>query len=160
MSKLFSDSFKEAPDDGRENVCRSRILVVDQEDWVQEFLASVIKLLGYEEFKLVNSVDEALEAIEECPFDLIITDLKQPHHQKLLEHVRAHHPGTRFIVMMQQRAQVQHVVYYEHVDIVFKPLSLDETVRKIRHAIRQKQLHQAEEEFRRLKQEALRLFLS
>jgi DNA-binding response OmpR family regulator len=45
------------------------------------------------------------------------------------------------------------------VDIVFKPLSLDETVRKIRHALRQKQLHQAEEDFRRLKQEALRFFL-
>jgi DNA-binding NtrC family response regulator len=145
---------------GGENVCQSRILVVDHEDWVQEFLASVIKLLGYEGFKQVKTVEEALEAIEECPYDLIITDLKEPHHQKLLEHVRTHHPGTRFLVMMQQRAQVQHVVYYEQVDIVFKPLSLDETVRKIRHAIRQKQLHQAEEEFRRLKQEALRLFLS
>ena len=33
--------------------------------------------------------------------------------------------------MVQRRAQVQHVVYYEQVDIVFKPLSLDETVRKI-----------------------------
>ncbi len=38
--------------------------------------------------------------------------------------------------MVQQRAQVQQVVYYEQVDIVYKPLSLDETVRKIRHALR------------------------
>lgn len=143
-----------------ETVCRSRILVVDQEDWVREFLSSVIKLCGYEEFTLVNSVPEALEAVDQCPYDLIITDPKQPECQRLLEHVRSHHPGTRFIIMMQQRAQVQHVIYYEQVDIVFKPLSLDETVRKIRHALRQRQLHQAEEEFRRLKQEALRLFLS
>ncbi len=143
-----------------ETACQSRILVVDQEDWVREFLTSVVKLCGYEEFHSVDSVTEALEAIEQCPFDLIITDHKQPQYLRLIEHVRSHHPGTRFIIMMTQRAQVQHIVYYEHVDIVYKPLSLDETVRKIRYAIRQKQLQQAEEEFRRLKQEALRLFLS
>ncbi len=144
---------------GEDTVCRSRILVVDQEDWVRSFLTSVIKLCGFEEYTLVNSVPEAMELLDKCPFDLIITDIKQAHHQSFLEHVRSHHPGTRFILMVQQRAQVQHVVYYEQVDIVFKPLSLDETVRKIRDAIRQKQLHQAEEEFRKLKQEALRLFL-
>jgi DNA-binding NtrC family response regulator len=143
-----------------ETICRSRILVVDGENWVQEFLASVIKLCGYEEFTLVNSVTEALEAIEQCPYDLIITDLKQPQHQRLMEVVQAQHPGTRFIIMVQQRAQVQHMIYYEQVDIVFKPLGLDETVRKIRHALRQRQLRQAEDEFRRLKQEALRMFLS
>jgi DNA-binding NtrC family response regulator len=143
-----------------DTVCRSRIMVVDQEDWVRDFLSSVIKLCGFEGYTLVNSVTEALEAMEQCPFDLIITDLKQPEHQRLLEQVRSRHPGTRFIVMIPQRAQVQHLVYYEQVDIVYKPLGLDETVRKIRHALRQKQIHQAEEEFRRLKQEALRLFLS
>ncbi len=145
---------------GEDTACRSRILVVDQEDWVREFLTSVIKLCGYEEFKLANSIDEAMEAVDVCPYDLIMIDFRQPHHQRLIEHVRSHHPGTRFIVMVQQRAQTQHLLYYEQVDIVYKPLSLDETVRKIRHAIRQTQLHQAEEEFRRLKQEALRIFLS
>jgi hypothetical protein len=47
----------------------------------------------------------------------------------------------------------------EQVDIVYKPLALDEIAGKIRHAIRQKQVRQAEEELRRLKQEALRMFL-
>jgi len=139
--------------------CRSRILVVDQEDWAREFLSSVIKLCGYEEFTLVNSVSEALEVLDRCPYDLIIVDLKQSENQRLLEHVRSHHPGTRLLLMMQPRTQVQHIFYYEQVDIVFKPLSLDETVRKIRHALRQRQLRQAEEEFKRLKQEAMRLFL-
>jgi DNA-binding NtrC family response regulator len=142
-----------------DTLCRGRILVVDPEQWVQDFFSSVIKLLGFAEFTLANSVPEALEAIDKCPFDLIITDLKQPQYQRLLEHVHSHYPGTRLIIMIQQRAQVQHVVYYEQVDIVYKPLSLDETVRKIRYALRQKQLRQAEEQLRRLKQEALRLFL-
>ncbi len=143
-----------------DTVCQGRILVLDQEQWVREFLAAVIKLCGYEGSKLASSVPEALEALEQCSYDLIITDPKQLHYQRFLDQVRSRHPGTRFLIMVQQRAQTQHLVYYEQVDIIFKPLSLDETVRKIRHAIRQKQLHQAEEDFRRLKQEALRLFLS
>ena len=139
--------------------CQARILVVDQEQWVREFLSAVIKLLGYDSFKLVNSEPEALEALEHCTYDLIITDPKQLNYRKFLDQVSSRHPGTRFLIMVQQRAQTQHLIYYEQVDIVFKPLSLDETVRKIRHALRQKQLYQAEEDFRRLKQEALRLFL-
>jgi len=142
-----------------DTVCQGRILVLDQEQWVREFLSAVIKLCGYEGFKLASSVSEALEALEQCSYDLIITDPKQLHYQRFLDQVRSRHPGTRFLIMVQQRAQTQHLVYYEQVDIIFKPLSLDETVRKIRHALRQKQLHQAEEDFRRLKQEALRFFL-
>lgn len=135
---------------------RGRILVVDQEDWCREFLSSVIKLIG-QEFKLVTSVAEALEALKESAFDLVITDLKLPEHRRLLDDVRSRYPTTRFLIMVQQRAQTQHLIYLEQVDIVFKPLSLDEVVRKIRHAIHQKQLRQAEEEIRRLKQEAFRI---
>ncbi|MGB8874193.1 MAG: hypothetical protein WCC75_12450, partial [Desulfobaccales bacterium] len=60
-------------------VCQGRILVLEQEQWVREFLSSVIKLCGYEGLKLVNSVAEALDALEQCPYDLIITDPKQLH---------------------------------------------------------------------------------
>ncbi len=147
------------PQKNKESQCPGRILVVDQEEWCRQFLSSVIKLLGYGEFKLVNSVAEALVALDECPFDLVITDLKQPDYHRLVENVRTRHPGTRFIIMVPQRAQVQHLVYVEQIDIVIKPLSMDEIMRKIRHAIHQKHLSQAEEEIRRLKKEALRLFL-
>jgi DNA-binding NtrC family response regulator len=131
---------------------------VDQEEWCREFLASVIKLLGFEEVTLVNTVPEALAALEESIFDLVITDHRQPDCQQLLENARLRHPATRFIVMLHQRTPSQ-FFYLEQVDIVYKPLCLDEIARKIRHAMHQKTLRQAEEELRRLKQEALRLFL-
>jgi two-component system response regulator AtoC len=136
---------------------RGRILVVEEEDWCREFLSSVIKLIG-QEFKLVNSVAEALEAFKEGPFDLVITDVKMPEHSHLLEECHNRSPNTRFLLVVQKRSQTYNLVYREQVDIVFKPLSLDEVVRKIRHAIRQKQLRQAEEEIRRLKQEAFRIW--
>jgi DNA-binding NtrC family response regulator len=138
---------------------QGRILVVDQEEWCRAFLSSVIKLLGIEEFKLVNTVPEALAALEEGPFDLVITDHRQPDYQTLIENARLSHPATRFIVMLHQRTLANQFFYLEQVDIVYKPLCLDEIARKIRHAMRQKHLRQAEEELRRLKQESFRIFL-
>jgi DNA-binding NtrC family response regulator len=138
---------------------QGRILVVDQEEWCRAFLSSVIKLLGFEECKLVNTVAEALAALDEGPFDLVITDHRQPDHQHLLENTRLRHPATRFIVMLHQRNQAQQLFYLEQVDIVYKPLSMDEITRKIRYAMHQKNLRQTEEDLRRMKQEALRIFL-
>ena len=147
------------PTKDKEGSGQARILVVDQEEWCRQFLSSVIKLCGYIEFKLANSVAEALAALEERSYDLVITDLTQPDYQRLLDSARTRHPFTRFIIMMQ-RTQRHQIFYLEQVDIVYKPLSMDEIIRKIRHALHQKQLRQAEEELKRLKQEALRLFLS
>ncbi|MHB8067589.1 MAG: response regulator [Desulfobaccales bacterium] len=135
---------------------RTRILVVDPEDWCRDFLSSVIRLCGMQEFTMVTTVAEALQALEESTFDLLITD----HHlaeQQLLESIRDRDPSMRFIVMLQRRSQTPRLVYVEHIDYVFKPLRLDEIVRKIRDAIHQKNLRRAEEEIRRLKQTAFRM---
>ena len=143
----------------QERCSQGRILVVDQEEWCRAFLSSVIKLLGFEDCTLVNTVAEALAALEANDFDLVITDHRQPDYQRLLESARLRHPATRFIVMLHQRTLHQQFFFQEQVDIVYKPLSLDEIARKIRHAMHQKTLRQAEEELRRLKQEAFRIFL-
>jgi DNA-binding NtrC family response regulator len=141
----------------QERGSQARILVVDPEEWCRAFLSSVIKLLGFQTLKMVNNVAEALAALDEGPFDLVITDQRQPDYQRLLESARLRQPDIRFIVMMHQRTQ--QVVYVEYVDIVYKPLSLDEISRKIQHAIRQKRLRQAEEELKRMRHQALRMFL-
>ncbi len=136
---------------------RVRVLVLDPEDWCRDFLSSVIRLCGLQEFKMVASVAEALEALEESTFDLLITDLQMAQQQRLLERFHHRDPTMRFILMLQQRSQHSQMVYLEHADYVFKPLSLDEIVRKIRDAIHQKNLRRAEEEIRRLKQAAFRI---
>ena len=143
-----------------DTICRSRILVVDAGG-----LGPGISRLRHQTLRLRRVHHGKLR--DRGPGGHRPVPLRSDHHRPQAAAtpaphgvVHAQHPGTRFIIMVQQRAQVQHVVYYEQVDIVFKPLSLDETVRKIRHALRQRQLRQAEDEFRRLKQEALRMFLS
>ena len=135
---------------------RVRILVVDPEDWCRDFLTSVMRLCGLQEFTTVASVAEAMQALEESAFDLLITDHHLPEQQQLVESCRHRDPTMRFIIMLQQRSHASRMVYLEHTDYVFKPLSLDEIVRKIRDAIHQKNLRRAEEEIRRLKQTAFR----
>jgi len=138
---------------------RGRVLVVDQDDWCREFLSSVFKLVGIEEFTLVATVAEALKVLEESGFDLVMTDTRIQDHHRLLDDLHHRDPNIRFIFMAHRHAPTQQFHYHEQVDIVFKPLSLDETIRKIRNAIHQKHLRQMEEEIRRLKQEAFRMLL-
>ncbi|MFZ2087270.1 MAG: response regulator [Desulfobaccales bacterium] len=135
---------------------RCRILVVDQDDWCREFLSQVIKLWGFGEYHLASTVEEANSLLDQLSFDLLITDLNLPHYQQLLEDIRQRFPGMRLIGMLHQRSQVRQIIHLEQMEIVIKPLSLDEMGRKIREAILSKQRHKVEEDFLRLKKEVFR----
>jgi DNA-binding NtrC family response regulator len=136
---------------------RGRILVVDQDEWCREFLSQVIKLWGFGEYSLATTVDEALDFLEKLSFDLLIADLNLPQYRRLLEDCRQRFPSMRLILMLQQRSQMYQVINLEQIEIVVKPLSLDEMARKIREAIHYKHRLRVEEEILRLKQEAFRI---
>ena len=135
---------------------RGRILVVDQDDWCREFLSQVIKLFGFGEFHLASSAEEANSLLEQLSFDLLITDLNLPQYHQMLEDIRHRFPGMRLIVMLHQRSQLRQVLHLEHMEVVIKPLRLDEMARKIREAIHSKQRHKVEEEILRLKRDVFR----
>jgi DNA-binding NtrC family response regulator len=135
---------------------QGRILVVDQDDWCREFLSQVIKLGGFGESFLASSVEEAESLFEEYSFDLLITDLNLPQCQHLLDDIRQRFPGTRLILMLHQRSQLHQIFHMEQLEIVIKPLGLDEMTRKIREAIQAKHRIKAQESFYRLRREAFR----
>ena len=135
---------------------RGRILVVDQDEWCREFLSQVIKLWAFGEFHLASTVDEAQALLEKLSFDRLITDLNLPQSNQLLENIRQHFPGVRLIVMLHHRSQLHQIIHLEHMEVVIKPLSLDEMARKIREAIHSKHRHRVEETILRLKYETFR----
>ncbi len=137
--------------------CQGRILVVDKDEWCREFLTQVLKLIGFEDFRLATTVEEALAFLQECTYDLVITDFKLPDFNLLVDNLRQRFPATRFILMVHQRNQTHEITYVENMEVVIKPLCLDEMARKIREAIHQKQRFKLEEEMRRLKTEVFRL---
>ena len=136
--------------------CSGRILVVDQDDWCREFLSQVIKLWALGELYVASSLEEAQALCEKLSFDLLITDLNLPQCQQLLDDIRQRFPGIRLIVMLHQRSQLQQILQVEHMEIVIKPLGLDEMARKIREAIHTKHRLKVEETILRLKREAFR----
>ncbi|MBM4284642.1 MAG: response regulator [Deltaproteobacteria bacterium] len=136
---------------------QGRILVVDPDDWCREFLSQVIKLLGFPGFRLATTVDEAFAILEEISFDLLITDLNLVEFQRLLENCHRRFPSMRFILMAHRRTPFQPWAFQDRMEIVLKPLSLDEMTRKIREAVHYTHRIQVEEAFRRWKQEAFRL---
>ncbi len=136
-----------------------RILVVDQDEWSRDFLASVIKMLGAE-LRLATSAQEASETMEEISFDLVITDLKLPESWHFLVHIKNRFPGLPLICMARQRSQTAQLNMLDHpVEVVPKPANFDEIIRKIRNAMHRMDLKETEDQFRRLKREAFRLFL-
>ena len=58
-------------------VAASRVLIVDDQIDVAEFLAEILRLVGYEAFSESNP-QHALERLEDESFDLIISDFKMP----------------------------------------------------------------------------------
>jgi DNA-binding NtrC family response regulator len=140
-----------------ESTYQGRILVVDREDWCREFLSQVVKLLGFPEVRLVASMEEALTVLEETAFDLLITDPRFPEFPHFLDNCQRRFPSMRFILMVHRRATLQSWAFLERVEVVYKPLCLDEMARKIREAIHLTHRFQVEEAIRRWKQEAFRL---
>jgi DNA-binding NtrC family response regulator len=135
---------------------RQRILVVDQDGPTREFLANIIKLLGCE-FELTASVEEALNALEKTTFDLLITDLHLPESQKLVENSVQKSPTMRAICMVRHRQVLLETYRLGGAIFIPKPFNFDDMINKIRQSIHEKNLHEVEAEFRRLRREVFRI---
>ncbi len=60
----------------------SRILIVEDEEYMREMLVDTLEKEGYDVSVAVNGV-EAIKAIEEETFDLIVTDIVMPEKDGL-----------------------------------------------------------------------------
>ncbi len=89
---------------------RRTVLAVDDSTETLELLKRRLESRGHR-VAAAASVDEAVEALERRPFDVVITDLKMPGRSgmELVHHVRDRHPGT-VIVMITGYATIQGAV--------------------------------------------------
>ena len=55
----------------------TNVLVIDDEEAIRSLLTDVLTDAGYR-VTAVASGEEAIKKIEECPFEIVITDLKMP----------------------------------------------------------------------------------
>lgn len=132
---------------------KSRILVVDDEESIREFLDIMLKKEGYE-VTLAEDGQRAIDLLKKKAIDLVISDLQMPNvtGMELLHHVRDNYPDTRFMMITafgtaESAVEAMKVGAYDYIT---KPFKLDEVRIVIGNALRSQVL---EVENRSLKKE-------
>lgn len=129
-----------------------KILIVDNEKSMRDFLSIVLKKEGY----LVETAedgDHALKCFEKDIFDLVLTDMKMPRVSglELLKALKGVSPET-VIVMMTAFASTETAIEAMKegaYDYLTKPFQIDEVKLIIKNALERKKLRQENTTLRR-----------
>lgn len=132
---------------------KARILVVDDEESIREFLEIMLKKDGYE-VTLAEDGLKAKETLGKKSFDMIISDLQMPNMTgiELLKHVKDTTPDLVFLMITafgttETAVEAMKMGAYDYLT---KPFKIDEVRLNIQNALRSKNL---EVENRTLKKE-------
>ncbi len=135
---------------------KSRILVVDDEESIREFLEIRLKKDG-SEVTLAEDGQKAKDLLSKKTFDMIISDLQMPHVTgiELLKHVKESYPDTVFMLITafgttETAVEAMKMGAYDYLT---KPFKIDEVRMNIQNALRSRNL---EVENRSLKKELVK----
>lgn len=135
---------------------KSRILVVDDEESIREFLEIMLKKEGYE----VTTAEDGLvakEILSKKSFDMVVSDMQMPNVTgiELLKYVKDSYPDIVFMMITafgttETAVEAMKMGAYDYVT---KPFKIDEVRLNIHNALRSKNL---ETEVRILKKELVK----
>lgn len=135
---------------------KSRILVVDDETSIREFMEIFLKKEGYD-VTLAEDGAKAKEILAKRTFEMVISDLQMPNltGMELLKHAREAYPETVFVMMtafgtLENAVEAMKVGAYDYLT---KPCKIDEVRLVIQNALRTRHL---EVENRVLKKELVK----
>lgn len=122
---------------------KSRILVVDDEESIREFLEIMLKKEGYE-ITLAEDGLRAKDLLAKKSFDMIISDLQMPGMTgiELLKHVKDTAPEIVFMMITafgttENAVEAMKMGAYDYIT---KPFKIDEVRLNIQNALRSKNL--------------------
>ena len=97
-----------------------KILVVDDEQSMTQFMSIVLRKEGYE-VTAVSSGRDALERVKAANFDIVITDIKMPGMDgiQLLNQIKKHDPSLPVVIMTAYASQQSAIdaVHPRHLDV-------------------------------------------
>lgn len=132
---------------------KSRILVVDDEESIREFLEIMLRKEGYE-VTVAEDGQKGLDIIKKKSFDLVISDLQMPNMTglELLKNVKDQYPDMLFMMITafgttETAVEAMKLGAYDYIT---KPFKIDEVRIVIANALRSRNL---EVENRTLKKE-------
>jgi DNA-binding NtrC family response regulator len=121
----------------------SSILLIDDEELPRKNIARVLESEDYHVYEVENGND-AIAAISERDFDLVLSDLKIPGIDGLgvLRHVRSVSPQTMFILMTGYASVDSAIEAFRggaH-DYILKPVVLEDVLQKVKRLLESKSL--------------------
>jgi len=124
---------------------KSRILIVDDEESMREFLSIMLHREGY----LVDAVSDGQQAVDRlkaCAYDLVISDIKMPRLTgfELLSHIRQRFPETAVIMITAFSTTEEAVEAMKNgaYDYIIKPFKNEEIRLVVQNALERKALRQ------------------
>lgn len=122
---------------------KARLLVVDDEESIREFLEIMLKKEGYE-VTLAEDGAKAKDILTKKSFDMIVSDLQMPNMTgiELLKHVKESYPETVFMMITafgttETAVEAMKMGAYDYLT---KPFKIDEVRLNIQNALRSKNL--------------------
>lgn len=122
---------------------KSRILVVDDEESIREFLEIMLKKEGYE-VSCVEDGQQALDFLKKKSVDMVISDLQMPNVTgiELLEQVKQQYPDMLFMMITafgttETAVEAMKLGAYDYIT---KPFKIDEVRINIANALRSQNL--------------------
>ncbi|MFB3056300.1 MAG: sigma-54-dependent transcriptional regulator, partial [Ignavibacteriaceae bacterium] len=121
----------------------TNILIADDEEQIREPLSFVLNNEGYN-CKTVNDGSNAIKALQEDNYDILITDIKMPgmNGVEVLEKSREISPET-IVILITAYGSVETAIQALRkgaADYLLKPLDFDEVLVRLKNLIRNKEL--------------------
>lgn len=114
------------------------VLVVEDDESMLEFCATVLALEGYQVTAVTNS-QQAVEQIDTATFDLVLTDHVKvgPEARSMTDLVKRHQPEAKVIVMSGMPSTQDAVTCYLSgaSDYLVKPFTLDQFRTAVRRCL-------------------------
>ncbi|BCR04663.1 acetoacetate metabolism regulatory protein AtoC [Desulfuromonas versatilis] len=122
-----------------------RILVVDDEESMREFLAIMLHREGYQ-VDVGMDGGQAVERLKECTYDLVISDIKMPRVSgiELLKHIKERFPETvvLMITAFSTTEEAVEAMKQGAYDYITKPFKNEEIRLIVQNALERKLLRQ------------------
>ncbi len=122
---------------------KSKILVVDDEESIREFLEIMLKKEGYE-ITTAEDGQRAIDLLKNKSFDMVISDLQMPNVTglELLKHVKDNYPDMFFLMITafgttETAVDAMKMGAYDYLT---KPFKIDEVRINIQHALKSRNL--------------------
>ncbi len=129
---------------------KARMLIVDDEIYIQEILKATLEDAGFE-CATAGNAEGALSALASRDFDLAFVDIRLPDRKgiDLLKDIQTSHPNVAVIIVsaVDSASTAIKSMHMGAVDYIIKPFNLDQVLQSARRALDKRRLEEASGEY-------------